>query len=383
MPSTSELSCFLPFTPDSSLIDGLHIHAALGDGPPHPFEIDTGSVGILVPRQRLGPAYQSFDPSLDTKFQFVSSGNIYWGQWVKVPVVLGVPLTWDGTGDYPIVELEVFAVDRPTEFDGGVFGIGFGIGGAADGGAARNPLLHLSYRGEKLHGGYIIGSQGLEVGLTSTNTTGFAFLGLRRNDADSDWMQPPGSLSLPGGFSIDLPFLMDTGIDEMLLWLAAAKRPPTLPSSPFLSGVEVTIAIPPSPAAHICGIHLLPATRAIPWRRPRSSGAMARASIRVGTCWQVRTTSTMEPPGKSVSEILQTTGSETDRARFGQGCYTLLGDVDPHIRGFIAPRMTLAELRRRSAALPDELQSAGGRLTAALKRRNTINRWSARSCSTI
>jgi hypothetical protein len=225
MPSTSELSCFLPFTPDSSLTDGLHIHAALGDGPPHPFEIDTGSVGILVPRQRLGPAYQSFDPSLDTKFQFVSSGNIYWGQWVKVPVVLGVPLTWDGTGDYPIVEREVFAVDRPTEFDGGVFGIGFGIGGAADGGAARNPLLHLSYRGEKLHGGYIIGSQGLEVGLTSTNTTGFAFLGLRRNDADSDWMQPPGSLSLPGGFSIDLPFLMDTGIDEMLLWLAAAKRP--------------------------------------------------------------------------------------------------------------------------------------------------------------
>ena len=103
---TSELSCFLPFTPDSSLTNGLHLLAALGGGPAHRFEIDTGSVGILVPRQRLGPNYQNFDPSLDTKFEFVSSGNVYWGQWVKVPVILGVPPMWDGTGDYPLAEIE-------------------------------------------------------------------------------------------------------------------------------------------------------------------------------------------------------------------------------------------------------------------------------------
>ena len=35
-------------------------------------------------------------------------------------------------------------------------------------------------------------------------------------------MQPLGSLGLPDGFSIDLPVLMDTGIDEMLLWLGVA-----------------------------------------------------------------------------------------------------------------------------------------------------------------
>jgi hypothetical protein len=249
MPS---LSYLLPFTPASSLTEGLHVHAALGDGPPHLFEIDTGSVGILVPRRRLGPGYQSFDPSLDTKFQFVSSGNVYWGQWVKVPVVLDVPSMWDGTGDYPLAEIEMFAVDRPAEFDGGIIGIGFGIGGAADGGAARNPLLHLSYQGGKLHGGYIIRSQGLEAGLTALNTIGFTFVELHRNDTDSDWMQPTGSLGLPDGFSIDLPILMDTVIDEMLLWLAAARRPPALASDvQFPAGVAVTIAVPPAPDAPV------------------------------------------------------------------------------------------------------------------------------------
>ena len=62
-----------------------------------------------------------------------ADGEVYWGQWVKVPVVLGVPPTWDGTDDsYPVAQVEVFAVDRPTEFCGGVLGIGFAIGGLAD-----------------------------------------------------------------------------------------------------------------------------------------------------------------------------------------------------------------------------------------------------------
>ena len=82
MPS-SERSCVLPFTPASDLTSGLHLYAAVGGGAPHLFEVDTGSVGVLVPRQSLGPAYQNFDRSLDVKFEYVSSGKVYWGQWVK------------------------------------------------------------------------------------------------------------------------------------------------------------------------------------------------------------------------------------------------------------------------------------------------------------
>jgi hypothetical protein len=85
-----------------------------GRGARHRFHLDTGSVGIVVPRHRLGPDYQKFDCSQDTEFRCASSGRVYWGQWVKAPVVLGVPMTWDGTGDYPVAEVEVFAVDQPA-----------------------------------------------------------------------------------------------------------------------------------------------------------------------------------------------------------------------------------------------------------------------------
>jgi len=249
---TNEISYRLPFTSNSSLPTGLHVSAALGGGSPHAFLIDTGSVGILVPRQTLGPDYQQFDPSQDVAFQYISSGKTYWGQWVRVPVVLGVPATWDGTGDYPFADIEVFAVDQPAEFDGGVLGIGFAIGGLADGGPARNPLLHLCYRGASLSDGYIVSTQGVVAGLTSLNTGGFAFIELDRDDSGEDWMQPLGSVSLAGdfsagGYSADLPILMDTGISDMIIWVNAANAPPNLPSdSAFPAGVSVSVSAPPA-----------------------------------------------------------------------------------------------------------------------------------------
>jgi hypothetical protein len=188
--------------------------------------------------------------SLDVTFEYVSSGKVYCGQWVKAPVILGVPETWDGDGDYPTAEVEVFAVDRPTDFDGGILGVGFAIGGLADGGPARNPLLHLTYHGEKLRRGYIIRTQDLEAGLTSANTGGFAFVELQRNADGGDWMQPTGALALPNNFSVDLPVLVDTGVPEMLLWLSPADRPPgTTNASKMPNGVAVTVSAPAAPNA--------------------------------------------------------------------------------------------------------------------------------------
>ena len=255
MSGINELSYQVPFTSDSNSVSGLHVSAALGGGAPHAFLLDTGSVGILVPRSVLGPDYQQFDPSQDIEFQYASSGNKYCGQWVEVPVVLGVPADWDGTGDYPIADVEVFAVDRPAGFDGGVFGVGFGIGGLADGGPARNPLLHMSYQGERLKHGYIVSVQGVDVGLTTFNTEGFAFIALQRDISDEDWMQPFGSIDLSGDFSadgyyVDLPILMDTGIDDMILWVGADDAPPNLASNTaFPAGISVNLSAPPADSA--------------------------------------------------------------------------------------------------------------------------------------
>ena len=173
-------------------------------------------------------------------------------QWVKVHVVLGVPASWDGTGDYPKAHVEVFAFDQPADFEGGVFGVGFAIGGLADGGPARNPLLHLFYQGARLSHGYIVGTQGIDVGLTSLNTQGFAFIALNRDASGEDWLQPLGSLSLAGdfsagGFTADLPFLMDTGLADTTLWISADQAPPNLPSdSAFAAGIAATVSAPPA-----------------------------------------------------------------------------------------------------------------------------------------
>jgi len=246
MSRTNEITYQVPFTSESSLAGGFHVSAMLGGGTPHAFLVDTGSVGILAPRQTLGPDYQNFDPAQDVEFGYVSSGNVYLGQWVRVPVALGVPAAWDGTGDYPMAHVEVFAVDQPADFDGGVFGVGFAIGGLADGGPARNPLLHLTYQGTHLSHGYIISTEGINVGLTSDNTEGFAFISLDRDASGEDWTQPLGSISLTGDFSADLPFLLDTGIDEMILWVSVNHAPPNLPSdSAFPAGIAVSVSAPP------------------------------------------------------------------------------------------------------------------------------------------
>jgi hypothetical protein len=249
--SETESSVRVPFTPNSNLTNGLIVSAALGGGPSHALLVDTGSVGILIPRRVLGPAYQDFDPSQDIAFGYVSSGNHYLGQWVNAPIFLGVPPGWDGTGDYPFAQVEIFAVDQPADFDGGVLGIGFAIGGLADGGPARNPLLQLYFQGQPLSPGYILTSGGIDAGLTTLNTAGFTFIPLERDASGEDWRQPLGCFSLSGTISLEgptdgLPILIDTGIDYMILWLDALNTQLNTPSgTAFPAGVSVTLSMPP------------------------------------------------------------------------------------------------------------------------------------------
>src|SRR5579871_2827595 len=105
----------ISFTSDSSPANGLHIHASFNGGPSHLFQIDTGSVGIVVPRAIIGPPYNVPDPSLpEVKLVYTSDDKPFYGQWIKMPIVLGVPPDWDHTGDYPTAAIEVFAVDQPA-----------------------------------------------------------------------------------------------------------------------------------------------------------------------------------------------------------------------------------------------------------------------------
>jgi hypothetical protein len=75
-----------------------------------------------------------------------------------------------------------------------------------------------SYQGARLKHGYIVGAGGVELGLTPTNTVGFAFISLERNESSDDWLQPLASYGVSGvsvsptPLAGDLPLLVDTGI---------------------------------------------------------------------------------------------------------------------------------------------------------------------------
>ena len=57
---------------------------------------------------------------------------------------------------------------------------------------------------------------------------------------------------MPNNFSVDLPVLMDTGVDEMLLWLSPADRPlGSTNASKAPTGVAVTITAPAAPNAPV------------------------------------------------------------------------------------------------------------------------------------
>jgi hypothetical protein len=96
--------------------------------------------------EMLGSMREKFEFPRQTLFS-IGGGDIDHRRHARATVasdVLGVPPDWDGTG--ATAQIDVFAVDQPLDFDGGVFGVGFGIGPPADGGPARNPLLSISYQ---------------------------------------------------------------------------------------------------------------------------------------------------------------------------------------------------------------------------------------------
>jgi hypothetical protein len=245
----------IPYAPDSGVAEAFHITAALGGGKPHRFEIDTGSVGVLVPRDVLGPAYQDFDPGKDQTVSYVSSGNSYQGQWVTLSVVMGVPESWDGSGDYPTATIAVFAVDHMDDdlskkYTGGMFGVGFDIGDQADAGAGCNPFLNAVYRSAPLTRGYILTRDRIVLGPTAADAAGFAAVSLRRNAKGDDWQQPVGHIDMAAAshpdwprLSADLTVLMDTGVPEMLLWLTTVQRPANWPDV-VPPGAAVTVSLP-------------------------------------------------------------------------------------------------------------------------------------------
>jgi hypothetical protein len=210
------------------------LYASIGDGPPHVVQFDTGSTGLYVPRNVLGPSAQ-VSATETCSIKYVSSGNVLNGHLATATVAL---LGSTPGGDLPspptTVPMSLCAIDAP-EFNGGMMGVGFGRGANPD--PSLNVALQLAdIKAGKIHPGYVLSthpSPHVQLGLAA-DVLEFDTISLSPDPGGSgDWVASSlqGCLSLP-----DVPqlgqqcggLLVDTGVADCLLWG---------PADPTLGGV--------------------------------------------------------------------------------------------------------------------------------------------------
>jgi hypothetical protein len=88
------------------LAGGPHLRVSIGEGPWHSVQVDTGSVGMVVPRSVLGP--QARDTGVPGRIAYTSSGRIFTGEYYLAEVAMR-------GRNGPVVQtvpIRVLAVDR-------------------------------------------------------------------------------------------------------------------------------------------------------------------------------------------------------------------------------------------------------------------------------
>jgi hypothetical protein len=206
------------------------MYASIGGGPVHRVQLDTGSLGLFVPKNVLGPDARVSSTERCT-INYVSSGNILSGYRATARVtLLGKLASGDVNPPPSTVEMPLCAVDTPATFKGGMMGVGFGRGDLR-----RNVLLQMEdVVSGKVRAGYILGTHPqphVVIGLDASHAEGFQKIRLKADESrNGDWHRDSlrGCISLPNNphFALECGrLLVDTGISSCILW---GPRDPTL-----------------------------------------------------------------------------------------------------------------------------------------------------------
>ncbi|PWC33302.1 hypothetical protein TSO352_22670 [Azospirillum sp. TSO35-2] len=254
-------------------------------------QMDTGSVGIAMSYDQI-PNYDQLktQPGAVAGTQYLSSSKVLWtGTWVPMTVTLydrnNTPVA---TSSVPVLGVETSGKCASYQTDGqicpslasaagsGILYMGVGFGQEADyqpqGTPDKNVLLNLtSINGQtiapgSLNKGYVIGRQGIQVGLTGQNTDGFQFAKLQPYaQYPGDWMPPTGCIvvnpDVNGPNCTNATVLVDTGIPQSYMTVPpgiqfstmqqADASEPTKQIGVLATGTKVAVSIPglPNPIA--------------------------------------------------------------------------------------------------------------------------------------
>jgi hypothetical protein len=201
------------------------LYASVAGGPAHLVQLDTGSLGLYVPRSILG-ASAVVSSTQTCSITYVSSGNVLSGHQATATVtLLGSKAAGDVASPPTTIGMPLCAVDDAT-FTGGVMGVGFGRGTAPD--PSWNVLLEMAaVKSGAMRAGYVLGTHPtpwVQIGITTAGAAGFVTTALAPGaSGNGDWLATSleGCLTLPGvpAFTPTCGgLLVDTGIAETILW---------------------------------------------------------------------------------------------------------------------------------------------------------------------
>ncbi len=202
-------------------------------GDVHPFTVDTGSIGAAAPIDQLGP--NVIGPAGPASKFYDSSGYEYMGFLYLAPV----SIRDEDDGLIATIPIRVLGVQTSgcvpgysctSAPDPGTFhylGVGFDRNTPGPGDQLASPtdnaLLQLQAPGGgHFAPGYIASGTGVQVGLTSSQLSGFATTALTTSSTvPGDWLTSPGHVSITPPAGSDTPtstgVLVDTGITEMFV----------------------------------------------------------------------------------------------------------------------------------------------------------------------
>jgi hypothetical protein len=218
--------------------------------------MDTGSTGVMLSATSIPgytPSTACQDPSSFTGWEFLSSSKRLWvGHWITQQINFFDAQGGTVTATVPVLAVECEAVcpqyheeaAQPVcpgtplgKASSGIHYMGVGFGrehdGQPQGTPDKNPLLNITAIGGtpvaqgSMRSGYVLTSQGVHVGLTPANTSGFAYTKLscpQLPDGRLDCSQAPICVMVDGSACAPGSVLVDTGIPQMYL-----SVPPSVP----------------------------------------------------------------------------------------------------------------------------------------------------------
>lgn len=233
---------------DPGLANPFDLLVSVGGAPAVRLLVDTGSTGIVIGKEHLGANDGALDPQPPVP-GYSSSGMSYTGQWVWTTVTVtganGVSLV---TG-----RIAVFAADQT-----GVSMMGVGVRGTSGLADASNPfLLMAAHAGFRT--GYILTPRGVHLGYSDVDVATFETFSF----SAAEPVQPLATVSLTPAagsglqpYTATTPFLLDTGIDYMIMTPVEGQALPDSgyeievqaggkPRRQLISGVGVEVSIGP------------------------------------------------------------------------------------------------------------------------------------------